>query len=79
MQILLGILKPAVVNTVRHRIWEAQCILKSKLKFGAFVKLLRRKVLKCHKLKEEHNSIRCFLVSDVGVSTALLVDSQSGW
>lgn len=57
MQILLGFLKPAVINIVRHLIWEAQCILKSKLKFRAFVKLLRRKVLQCNKLEEEHKSI----------------------
>lgn len=57
MQILLGFLKPAVINIVRHRIWEAQCILKFKLKFRAFEKLLRRKVLLCNKLKEEHKSI----------------------
>lgn len=57
MQILLGFLKPAVVNIVRHRIWEAQCILKSKLKFRAFVKVLGSKVLQCNKLKEGHYSI----------------------
>lgn len=57
MKILLGFLKPAVVNIVRHRIWEAQCILKFKLKFKAFAKLLRREVLQCSKLKKEHVSI----------------------